>query len=127
MTEYKYWKWTNNKNNDGVSKSKRADKLEKVNKTFWKKVRKGVTEDVVPCEALDNLTEKKAPPQIIDFVVAHREPSDRRSVCNERISCRYMVIQTPINPFLSGSDYIDDLKVQDTLLRPKDSNIKEVE
>jgi hypothetical protein len=34
------------------------------------------------------------------------------------------MIQTSINPFLSGHNYLDDLLVQDEFLRPKDSNIK---
>lgn len=53
--------------------------------------------------------------------------NNKRAVCNERIASRYMVIQTPINPFLSRESYLDDLHVQDTFLRPKDSNIKEAE
>ena len=35
-----------------------------------------------------------------------------------------MIIQKPINPFLKDSDYLNDINVQDTLLRPKDSNFK---
>tara|TARA_B100000795_G_scaffold262659_1_gene240826 strand:- start:7031 stop:7444 length:414 start_codon:yes stop_codon:yes gene_type:complete len=66
-------------------------------------------------------------PGFIDFTKIGKEPSDKRAVCNERISNRYMVIQTKINPFLSKSSYIDDLKIQDTLLRPRDSNIKETQ
>ena len=51
--------------------------------------------------------------------------SDRRQVCNERISLRPMVIRTAMNPYLLGRDYLRDLQVQDTFLRPRDSNIKE--
>tara|TARA_Y100000591_G_C21670484_1_gene612650 strand:- start:370 stop:837 length:468 start_codon:yes stop_codon:yes gene_type:complete len=69
--------------------------------------------------------ERKRVPGLIDFSTIHTEPSDKRSRVNERISNRYMVIQTSINPFLSTTDYIGDLKVQDTMLRPKDSNINE--
>lgn len=52
---------------------------------------------------------------------------DKKAICNERIANRYMIIQTPINPFISTENYLDDLQVQDVFLRPKDSNIKEVE
>jgi hypothetical protein len=69
--------------------------------------------------------EKKRVPGLVDFDTIHTKPSDKRSRVNERISNRYMVIQTSINPFLSTTDYIGDLKVQDTMLRPKDSNIHE--
>ena len=44
-------------------------------------------------------------------------------LASERISGRQLIIQTPINPFLSDCDYLNDLKVQDTHLRPRDSNI----
>ena len=98
-TEYKYWKWTNIKG-PGPKKSLRVKNVVKVDGT-----------------------EKKAPIPFVELDTIHAEPSDKRSVCNERISNRYMVIQTPVNPFLKGSDYIMDLKIQDTLLRPKDSNI----
>ena len=40
------------------------------------------------------------------------------------MSTRHMIIQKPINPFLKDSDYLKDINVQDTLLRPKDSNFK---
>ena len=99
MTDYKYWKWTN-KRGPLPKKSSREKDIEKIDET-----------------------EKKAPETFVKLDTIHSEPSDKRSVCNERISNRYMVIQTPVNPFLKGSDYIMDLEVQDTLLRPKDSNI----
>jgi len=57
----------------------------------------------------------------------YNSSGDKKAICNERIANRYMIIQTPINPFLSTENYLDDLKVQDTFLRPKDSNIKEEE
>ena len=66
--------------------------------------------------------EKKRIPGLIDFQTVHNEPSGK-NVSNERISNRYMVIQKSINPFLSTSNYIGDLEVQDKLLRPIDSNI----
>ena len=69
--------------------------------------------------------EKKRVPGLVDFDTIHSEPSNKRARVNERISNRYMVIQTSINPFLSTTDYIGDLKVQDTMLRPKDSNMNE--
>jgi hypothetical protein len=67
--------------------------------------------------------ERKRVPGLIDFGIIKRESSEKRAVCNERISNRYMVIQKSINPFLSTNDYIGDLKIQDTHLRPKNSNV----
>lgn len=103
MTEYKYWKWTNKKDGGTVEKSNR--KIEQ--------------KELVDSER----TEKKELPTITKLDSIHAEPSDKRQICNERMSSRYMVIQTPVNPFLKNSDYIHDLTIQDTHLRPKDSNI----
>lgn len=102
MTNYRYWKWSNNKSIDKILKSARNVKVDK---------------DVID-EKKD--TEKKV--LLTDIQPLHTEPSDKRSQCNERMSSRYMVIQTPINPFLNSCNYVDDLAVQDTMLRPKDSN-----
>jgi len=105
-TEYKYWKWTGN---NPMLKSKRTKNTEE------------------EPEQQQISTEKRELPSFVEFETIHREPSDKRSLCNERISNRYMVIQTPINPFLNKNTYLNDLKIQDTMLRPKDSNIKEAE
>ena len=105
MTEYRYWKWTNDKNGSGAIRSAR--------------------DELKVCEKIPEKVEKEAPiSEFIEFDTIHAEPSDKRAVCNERISSRYMIIQTPVNPFLKDSNYISDLKVQDSLLRPKDSNIQ---
>ncbi len=103
MTEYKYWKWTNTKDGGTVEKSNRRIEHK---------------EHVVV-----ETTEKKELPIITKLDSIHAEPSDKRQICNERMSSRYMVIQTPVNPFLKNSDYIHDLAIQDTHLRPQDSNI----
>ena len=58
-----------------------------------------------------------------EIKIEDRRRNDRE-LNSERMSQRDMVIQTSINPFLSANNYIDDLKVQDQFLRPKDSNIK---
>ena len=129
MVDYKYSKWYG-KNKEIVKRSKRkyitpVDNLLRVaeqgtmdisNKNALKDEhrKREETRDI----GIDN----KEMPGFIDFTKIGKEPNNKRSVCNERISNRYMVIQTKINPFLSNNNYIDDLKIQDTLLRPKDSN-----
>ncbi len=52
---------------------------------------------------------------------------DNRQDSNDRLMNRGMMIQTSINPYLSNNDYLNDVKVQDDFLRPKDSNLKENE
>ena len=95
---YRFWKWT--KPNPIIKSARRRPILnEKVIKKDEKKAKKHI----------------------------YNSPSDKRALCNERIANRYMIIQTSINPFISTENYIDDLDVQDRFLRPKDSNIKEIE
>lgn len=103
MTNYIYWKW--GKNNMLNIKSSRE---------------RNTTEHNIK---IGDITEKKAP--VIHEVMKplYDMPSDKRELASERISDRQLVIQTSINPFLADGDYLNDLKVQDTLLRPKDSNI----
>jgi len=129
MVDYKYSKWYG-KNKEIVKRSQRKyvapidnllrdaeqGTMDISNRNILKDERRKreETRDI----GIDN----KDMPGFIDFTKIGKEPSNKRSVCNERISNRYMVIQTKINPFLSKSNYIEDLKIQDTLLRPKDSN-----
>jgi hypothetical protein len=101
MTNYIYWKW--GKNNTLNIKSPR----EQGKKT---------------AETAE-FAEKKALIMHDEIKPMYDLPSDKRELASERISDRQLVIQTRINPFLADGDYLNDLKVQDTLLRPKDSNI----
>jgi len=71
-------------------------------------------------------TVRNCPSRIPDNV-RQEEASNKRQVCNERIANRYMIIQTRVNPFIQGGNYVTDLSVQDMYLRPRDSNIKEEE
>lgn len=106
MTDYHYWKWSDNKSNTKVLKS----------------IRKSVVDEEQKEELSTGTTEKKELPIFSNIKPVYNEPSDKRSLCNERMSSRYMVIQTPVNPFLNCNNYVDDLAVQDTMLRPRDSN-----
>lgn len=105
MTYYHYWKWSNNNSNTTILKSDRKRNIKDKE------------------QSAAEIAEKKELPILSNFKPVHNEPSDKRSLCNERMSSRYMVIQTPVNPFLNGNNYVEDLAVQDTMLRPRDSNI----
>lgn len=67
-------------------------------------------------------TEKKTPPIYTVPTTHYGEQSNKREIVSERISGRQLIIQKAINPFLASGDYLNDLNVQDTMLRPKDSN-----
>lgn len=50
------------------------------------------------------------------------QDSNRRDKMNGKITDRNMVHQTSKNPFLTETDYINDLTVQEQFLRPKSSH-----
>ena len=100
MTTYIHWTW----------------KKDSIN---MKSMREKITE---PKITEPKIAEKKAP-QIYIERTHYEEPSNKREIVSERISGRQLIIQKAINPFLASGDYLNDLNVQDTMLRPKDSNV----
>lgn len=45
-----------------------------------------------------------------------------RDEANNKLNMRYMVQQVSQNPFLQGTNYIDDIETQERFLRPKQAN-----
>jgi hypothetical protein len=45
-----------------------------------------------------------------------------RDEANNKLNMRYMVQQVSQNPFLQGTNYIDDIEIQEKFLRPKQEN-----
>lgn len=45
-----------------------------------------------------------------------------RDEVNNKLNLRYMVQQVSQNPFLQGTNYVDDIEIQEKFLRPKQSN-----
>ena len=86
----------------------------------WKK-------DSINMKTMRNTTEKKIPEKKIPTPTQHTpyygESSNKREIVSERISDRQLIIQKTVNPFLVSGDYLNDLNVQDTMLRPQDSNM----
>lgn len=132
--EYRYSKWSDKSGSMVKSKRKKIadldkeidiDKYETHKNTMeiLSKKQKISDEQNERVNEREQELEQKRVPGLIDFNTIHHEPSGKRALSNERISNRYMVIQKSINPFLSTSNYISDLEVQDAHLRPKDSNI----
>ena len=99
MTNYIHWTW----------------KKDSINMKTMRKI----TENKTP----ENKTPENKTPHITEPTPYYGEPSNRRDIVSERISGRQLIIQKAINPFLASGDYLNDLNVQDTMLRPKDSNM----
>lgn len=112
MTEYTYYKWRNDGGATQNIKSYRKNKLPVLDAGTT------VANAIADTSAMCADTSADA-----DTIVVESRHSDKKSICNERISSRTMVIQTAINPFLKNSDYLYDLNIQDTLLRSRDSNV----
>jgi hypothetical protein len=102
MTNYIHWTWKK----DSINMKTMREKIEP--KTEPKTEQK--------------IAEKKAPQTYIERT-HYEEPNNKREIVSERISGRQLIIQKAINPFLASGDYLNDLNVQDTMLRPKDSNV----
>lgn len=51
-------------------------------------------------------------------------PSNKREIVNEKMNERQMISQINQNPFLLRNTYLDDLYVQETFLKPKNSNLE---
>jgi len=58
-------------------------------------------------------------PNIGEFGVA----SSKREDANTKLSERQMIGQVSHNPFLTSTDYVNDLEVQENYLKPKNSNM----
>lgn len=53
-----------------------------------------------------------------------KQRSKKREEQNEKLSSRHMIIQKSINPFVNNGNYIDHIDMEDSFLRPKDSNFE---
>ena len=119
MECYKYWKWSNNY-------TPRDRPIKSIRK-------QGLGNDISHNDGTHNdgtHNDDNKPGNInkllnfVPFETIVIEPNNKRCENSERISAREMVIQTNINPFLNNN-YIEDINVQDTILRPKDSNFND--
>lgn len=47
---------------------------------------------------------------------------NKRNMLNNKLNERYMTGQVSRNPFMNNNDYIEDIRIQDEFLVPKNSN-----
>lgn len=60
--------------------------------------------------------------EIPNTILTEKESLRHRDEANNKLNMRYMVQQVSQNPFLQGTNYIDDLENQERYLRPKQHN-----
>jgi hypothetical protein len=50
--------------------------------------------------------------------------TNKRDIANDRINERIMISQIGQNPFLINNNYLEDLNIQETFLKPKNSSFQ---
>tara|TARA_B100001063_G_C16777748_1_gene567143 strand:- start:3293 stop:3646 length:354 start_codon:yes stop_codon:yes gene_type:complete len=103
---------------------KSGEKLEK----SYKKIETIIESSPTEKKELQIETAEVDETEIIDyrcFIKDTEKPENDKQICNERLGGRERLIRTTINPFLTKSNYVNDLTVQDEFLRPKNSSYKE--
>jgi len=63
-------------------------------------------------------------PEQTESNTPNHAPSNKREIVNEKMNERQMISQINQNPFLLRNTYLDDLYVQETFLKPKNSNLE---
>ena len=53
-----------------------------------------------------------------------RIASNKREEFNDKLNNRELIVQNGQNPFLMNNNYIQDLEIEQTFLRPQNSNSK---
>jgi len=69
---------------------------------------------------VDNETMDKI--EIALQMAEHTQASRRRENVNSKLHDRHMIQQVNQNPYFQGSNYVDDLDIQEAFLRPRASN-----
>tara|TARA_X000000368_G_scaffold381754_1_gene338484 strand:+ start:94 stop:396 length:303 start_codon:yes stop_codon:yes gene_type:complete len=93
--EYKSWKWTIN--NEKMEKTDRKMRLREI-------------EERIRDKQFDNLKE------------INNKDINNKEICAQRLMERQQVKQRTFNPYLCNNNYLSDLHIQDSFLKPKNSN-----
>ena len=95
--EYNIWKWKGD--DEDVKKTKRKSKIKEIGER-------------IKDEQIENLR------------YMTKKDKNRKEICSNRISERIMLKQRTCNPFLSNTNYLTDLSIQEEFLKPKNSNFE---
>ena len=98
--KYNIWKWKID--NEEVKKTKRKTKIRE-------------------------LGERIKDEQIETLRYITKKDINSKEVCSKRISERMMLKQRIYNPYLSNTNYLSDISVQEEFLKPKNSNFENLE
>lgn len=98
--DYKSWKWTIN--NEKMKKTDRKMKLREI-------------EERIRDNQFDNLKE------------LNNNEINNKEICAQRLMERQQVKQRTFNPYLCNNNYLSDLHIQESFLKPKNSNYESLE
>tara|TARA_B100000242_G_C42921586_1_gene427316 strand:+ start:426 stop:728 length:303 start_codon:yes stop_codon:yes gene_type:complete len=98
--DYKNWKWTIN--NEKMKKTDRKMKLREI-------------EERIRDNQFDNLKE------------LNNNEINNKEICAQRLMERQQLKQRTFNPYLCNNNYLSDLHIQESFLKPKNSNYESLE
>ena len=98
--EYKSWKWTIN--NEKMEKTERKMRLREI-------------EERIRDKQFDNLKE------------LNNKDVNNKEICAKRLMEREQVKQRTFNPYLCNNNYLSDLHIQESFLKPRNSNYESLE
>jgi len=102
IMEYKSWTWTIN--DEKMKKTKRKNKIKEIEERIRD----------LQFENLKQLTDKD-------------KKKNNKEVSAKRLMEREQIKQRTFNPFLCNNNYLSDLHIQESFLKPKDSNFEQIE
>ena len=98
--DYKSWKWTIN--NEKMEKTDRKMRLREI-------------EERIRDKQFDNLKQ------------LNNKDINNKEICAQRLMERQQVKQRTFNPYLCNNNYLSDLHIQESFLKPKNSNYESLE
>tara|TARA_B110000444_G_C18818274_1_gene586317 strand:- start:94 stop:438 length:345 start_codon:yes stop_codon:yes gene_type:complete len=112
-----------------MDKSKKKEEIKESDKyNIWKwKVDDEKVNKTKRKTKINEISERLKDSQIENLRYITKKNTNSKEVCSQRISERMMIKQRTCNPFLSNTNYLSDLSVQEEFLKPQNSNFENVE
>ena len=134
-TNYRFYKWSNGVSYDKTKRTNVNKSSEKKN-SFHEKERNINTQKLEEIQKQTNLQEINDSTHLKQNLIdnerisilsnntQYTRQSNKRTTHNELLLQRDPMIQKSVNPFITRSNYLEDLNNEHDFLRPKDSNFE---
>lgn len=111
-----------------MEKSKKINKEENKEYNIWKwKIDDETVKKTKRKTKIKEIGERIKDNQIENLRYITKKDINSKEVCSQRISERMMLKQRTYNPFLSNTNYLSDISIQEEFLKPKNSNFENLE